>query len=75
MGQVTKVCLPCYRVFAIILGHESGHVLLPGLSIAKPGNKTGAYSWPDPYNILSTSRPELNVWYFPNDTFKYNVDY
>ena len=33
-------------------GHETAAVLLPGFAIkliAKPGNKTAAVSWPDPY--------------------------
>ena len=41
-----------YRVYGS--GHETVAVLLPGFAInwqliAKPGNKTAAVSWPDPY--------------------------
>ena len=34
------------------LGHETAAVLLPGFAI-KPGNKTAAVSWPDPYMVDS----------------------
>ena len=30
-------------------GHEGAAVLLPGFAMKKPGNKTAAPSWPDPY--------------------------
>ena len=56
------------------LGQGCGPVLLPGFCyhlIAKPGNKTGASSWPDPYKHVKTLRSRQNVHHFPDDISKF----
>ena len=55
------------------LGQDGGPVLLPGNNyhlIAKPGNKTGASSRPDPFKHVKTLKLRQNGHHFPDDISK-----
>ena len=70
--------LPCFIDFIYM-----GQVTKVRLScylvlIAKPGNKTAAPSWPDPYSIkfkfhLTQMRPRQNGPHFADNIFKYSL--